>query len=120
MANSKTSTGFDLVIGELLNEGWERSLVPFPLGDEACEKCGNRKLESWHLHRIIQSFGQTIEQRCRAVVCTNCLHEVLVESHQKSNSKGKIKKPSLSKAKLAQLSKFLEGLTDDKLKELLK
>lgn len=118
MANSKTSTGFDLVIGQLLNEGWERASEP-SRADHTCYKCQSTFVELWELKRSLSAFGQTITQSAKAIVCPNCLHEVLIESDAGKKRKGP-KRRSFSKEQKLKLIKFLAKLSDDELKKFLK
>ena len=118
MANSKTSTGFDLIIGSLLNEGWERAKVPFRRDYMTCDKCQSQALDVWELERRLKAFGQTIVQHCTAIVCTNCLHEALIQAHQSKSSKPKTRR--FSRENKLKLTQFLSKLTDDELKKFLK
>lgn len=89
MTTSKPVDGFDLILGELYNDGWFNRCPP--RDDDPCAKChGTTTIHS--LHKFIFAFGQVIEKFTSVVTCPHCLHECELDSYKKEKRKKATKK----------------------------
>ena len=107
-ALSKTTSGFELIIGPLFNEGWTNNGIS--IIEKQCEKCPSEQLELHKLKKFVFAFGQIIVKHISVLACRNCYHELEV-SLPKSKLK-KVKKEnnldkfmSLSKAEQDEVLK---------------
>lgn len=90
-ALTKTTSGFDLIIGPLYNDGWENDGISQV--EQQCEKCPNEQLELHKLTKKVFAFGMIITKRASVLACRNCCHEARLTSKEKKKLSNK--KPSL-------------------------
>ena len=96
--------GFDLVLGNLYNDGWF-NLKPPEHDQWPCIKCAH-SVTIHNLHKYIFAFGQVIEKFTRVATCPTCLHECKLDS-QKQEKKQKATKQNLGKI-FAKLPKSVQ------------
>lgn len=82
---SKSVGGFDLILGHLYNDGWfDESLPEDHIA--SCSKCYGQ-ITRYHLQKVILAFGHLITKHKVVWTCSECLHEELVEFHEKPPKK---------------------------------
>ena len=79
--SSKPVGGFDLVLGQLYNDGWFNYEPPLH-NVLTCAKC-NGGTTIHKLHKFILAFGNITEKFTEVETCPHCLHEHQLPSDRK-------------------------------------